>query len=387
MTVTAIPILLVDIIGSALMIVFSLLAIVYARRLNQRDPENLAGIFLLWLSVPLGTLFTLRSAGYILEATFFPAAQPPAPEYLSPLIDGITMLLLVGAASVILFFSRTWNMFRVVFTERNMLRRTRKELIDLNRTLKERVQERTDTLLNHEKQMARADRLASIGQLSSGIAHEINNPLGVIQGYTQLLMRDEDPGSQRYEDLQVILKHAKNCKAIVEDLRSFAKRSLPEKTETSIHDVIHDAILFVQNRVRKQNIRIDTCLDDAVVPMYMDEKKIRQVLVNLVMNACQAVGENGVIEIQTKLDAPARQVHIRVADDGCGIEKKDIERIFDPFFTTKPTGEGTGLGLAVSYGIIRNNGGEILVSSEPGWGSVFTVILPVLTAGNASGYS
>ena len=387
MTVAAIPILSVDIIGSALMVVFSVLAIVYARRLSQKDPENLAGTFLLWLSIFLGILFILRSAGYILEATFFLAGQPDVPEYIPPLIDSITMVLLVAAASVILFFSRIWNMFRDVFRERNMLRRTRKELIDLNQTLEERVQERTDTLLNHEKQMARADRLASIGQLSSGIAHEINNPLGVIQGYTQLLMRDEDPGSQRYEDLQVILKHAKNCKAIVEDLRSFARRSTPEKAEISIHNVIYDAILFVQNRVRKQNIRIDTCLDDAVMPMYMDEKKIRQVLVNLVMNACQAVGENGMIEISTKLDATARQVRIRVADDGCGIEEKDIERIFDPFFTTKPTGEGTGLGLAVSYGIVRNSGGEIMVSSEPGGGSVFTVVLPVLAARNGSGDS
>ena len=387
MTVTAIPILFVDVLGAVLMVIFSVLAFVYARRLNQRDPENLVWTFLLWLSVCLGALFICRSAGHIMKHAFFWAGHPAAPEYLRPLIDSITMVLLVVAASVILFFSRTWNIFREVFAERTMLLQTRKELIDLNRTLEERVQERTDTLLKHEKQMARADRLASIGQLSSGIAHEINNPLGVIQGYTQLLMRDEDPGSQRYQDLQVILKHAKNCKAIVEDLRSFARRSTPEKTETSIHDVIRDAIHFVQNRVRKHNIRIDTCLDDAVVPMYMDEKKIRQVLVNLVMNACQAVGENGVIEIVTKLDATARQVHIRVADNGCGIEEKDIERIFDPFFTTKPTGEGTGLGLAVSYGIIRNNGGEILVSSQPGSGSVFTVVLPVLAARNASGDS
>ena len=387
MTATAISILFVDVLGAVLMVIFSVLAFVYARRLNQRDPENLVWTFLLWLSVCLGALFICRSAGHIMKHAFFWAGHPAAPEYLRPLIDSITMVLLVVAASVILFFSRTWNIFRVVFAERKMLRQTRNELMDLNRTLEERVQERTDTLLKHEKQMARADRLASIGQLSSGIAHEINNPLGVIQGYTQLLMRDEDPASQRYQDLQVILKHAKNCKAIVEDLRSFARRSTPEKTETSIHDVIHDAILFVQNRVRKHNIRIDTYLDDAVVPMYMDEKKIRQVLVNLVMNACQAVGENGVIEIVTKLDAPARQVHIRVADNGCGIEKKDIERIFDPFFTTKPTGEGTGLGLAVSYGIIRNNGGEILVSSQPGSGSVFTVVLPVLAARNASGDS
>jgi len=385
MTVTAIPILTVDIIGAVILLVFSVLAIAHARNLSRRDPENLLWTFLLWLCVCLGVLFIFRAAGRILEHALFQTGDPAAVEYLRSLTGEITMVLLVVAAAFILFFNRTWNIFRHVFAERKMLRQTRKELMALNRTLEERVQERTDTLLKHEKQMARADRLASIGQLSSGIAHEINNPLGVIQGYTQLLMRDEDSGSQRYQDLQVILKHAKNCKAIVEDLRSFARRSTPEKTETSINDVIRDAVLFVQTRVRKQNIRIDTCLDDAVVPMYMDEKKIRQVLVNLIMNACQAVGENGVIEIRTELDVPARQVRISVSDDGCGIEEKNIERIFDPFFTTKPTGEGTGLGLAVSYGIVRNNGGEILVSSEPGRGSEFTVVLPVISARNASG--
>ena len=382
MTVTAIPFISVDVIGAALMIVFSLLAARRARRLNRKDPDNLVWTYLLWVCICMVGLAFSYSAGHIVREALLIAGRGYVWEAIRPFSSGLNVMFLAAAAAVTLFFSRVWHSYQDIMAEREILQNTRSELMALNQTLEDRVQERTEALLKHEKQMAQTDRLASIGQLSSGIAHEINNPLGVIQGYTQLLLRGETPESQKYQDLQVILKHARNCKTIVADLVSFARRSPFEKTEAGLNEIIGDVLVFVRHRIKKEAVRIETRLDEKVPPMYMDDKKIRQVLINLVMNAHQAVGENGTITISTKMDAPSGTVYISVADDGCGIDEKTRDRIFDPFFTTSPTGEGTGLGLAVSYGIIKNHHGEIRVSSEPGKGSVFTVILPANAARN-----
>ncbi len=383
MTITWIPIIFVDVIGAMLMIVFSVLSIRYAWRLNRKDPDNLVWTFLLWVCVCLAGFAISRSAGHILKQMLFVAGHGSVWAHIRPVSGSLNTLLLIIVAAVTLFFNGAWHIYQEIFSERKMLQEAQSELMELNRTLENRVQERTEALLKHEKQMAQTDRLASIGQLSSGIAHEINNPLGVIQGYTQLLLRGEKPDSQKQHDLQVILKHARNCKAIVEDLLHFARRSAPEKSEINIHEVIDDVLVFVRHRAKTEKIHIETRYDENVIPMYMDEKKIKQVLVNLVMNARHAVGDNGNITISTGYDDKKRHVTVSVADDGYGIDEKYLDRIFDPFFTTKSTGEGTGLGLAVSYGIIKNHGGEIRVSSEPGKGSVFTLILPVNSAGNS----
>ncbi len=227
------------------------------------------------------------------------------------------------------------------------------------------------------EQMAQADRLASIGQLSSGIAHEINNPLGVILGYTQLMLRGEAADSERHHDLRTIEKHVRHCKAIVEDLLNFARRSEPKKEEGDIHKTIDEVLGFIGQHTGSGRIDFKKDYDRRVPALMMDEKKIRQVLVNLLMNARHAVGDGGEIKVTTAYLPESRQVEIKVRDTGYGIEEKHLQRLFDPFFTTKPTGEGTGLGLSVSYGIVKKHGGEILVESKPGEGSTFTVVLPV----------
>ncbi len=230
-----------------------------------------------------------------------------------------------------------------------------------------------------QKQMAQADKLASIGELSSGIAHEINNPLGIILGYTQLLLRGEVVQSDRYNDLKTIEKHVQSCKAIVEDLLNFSRTASPRKENLNIHSVIDDVIGFVRHHSNLENIHIESTVDPRVPPVLMDEKKIKQVLINLLMNAIHAVARNGTIKITTGLDETASRVTVEVVDTGHGIKKKNLSRIFDPFFTTKPTGEGTGLGLSVSYGIIKGHGGNITVENNPGKGAAFTLSLPVTT--------
>ncbi|GAB6906615.1 PAS/PAC sensor signal transduction histidine kinase [Desulfosarcina cetonica] len=228
-----------------------------------------------------------------------------------------------------------------------------------------------------QKQMAHADKLASIGELSSGIAHEINNPLGIILGYTQLLLRNEDPQSDRFNDLKTIEKHVRSCKAIVEDLLNFARTSSPHKERLDVHAVISDVIHFVRHHSDLKAIQIETAFTPAPPRVLMDEKKIKQVLINLLMNAIHAVEGSGTIKITTAFNPADSRISIEVADTGHGIAKENLNRIFDPFFTTKPTGEGTGLGLSVSYGIIKGHGGSITVKSDPGQGAAFTIRLPV----------
>ncbi len=227
-----------------------------------------------------------------------------------------------------------------------------------------------------QEQMAQTDRLASIGQLSSGVAHEINNPLGVILGYTQLMLRSEPSGSERCNDLKTVEKHVRHCKSIVEDLLNFARRSEPKKVQADIHRTIEDVLGFIRQNIGSSRIDFQTDFDRRIPPVVLDEKKIKQVLINLLMNARHAVGTQGTIRVSTAWRPSDRQLEIQMADDGCGIEEKHLKHIFDPFFTTKPTGEGTGLGLSVSYGIIKKHGGEIRVQSKPGEGSTFTVVLP-----------
>ncbi|UCF93271.1 MAG: PAS domain S-box protein [Desulfobacterales bacterium] len=228
-----------------------------------------------------------------------------------------------------------------------------------------------------QEQMAQADRLASIGQLSSGIAHEINNPLSIILGYSQLLLRQASPETERHQDLKTIEKHVRHCKSIVEDLLSFARRSEPKKETVNLNQAIDDVLSFIHRNSDNDKIEIRKEYDPQIPPLFLDEKKIKQVLINLIMNARHAVGKTGVIRLSTAFAPSTREVTINVSDDGYGIEAKNLSRIFNPFFTTKPTGEGTGLGLSVSYGIIKKHGGDILVESKPGEGSVFTVVLPV----------
>lgn len=237
-----------------------------------------------------------------------------------------------------------------------------------------------EQLRQMREQMVQADKLASIGQLSAGIAHEINNPLGIILGYTQLLLRGEKKESERYGDLKTIEKHVRHCKSIVKDLLNFARSSKTEREIIQINDTIEEVLNFVQQHSASDHVSITRRYDPAIPEVLIDEKKMRQVLLNLFMNAKHAVGDSGEIRVSTEFEPKTGQVVIRVADTGYGIEKKNLSRIFDPFFTTKSTGEGTGLGLSVSYGIIKSHGGDIRVESSPGKGSSFAVVLPPAAA-------
>ena len=377
MTITALPIWLVDIVGAMCMIVLSFLCIYHVRQLSRRDSRNVIWTYLSWVSYCLGGFAVSRSAGHILKQLLIISGNQGMWDMIRPYSGSINTFLLFIVASITLFFERVWQIYQQIADDQQALTQAHRQVLDLNESLEKRVAERTKALARSEKQIAQADKLASIGQLSSGLAHEINNPLGIILGYTQLLSRNEDPKSQKYEDLRIIEKHVKACKAIVEDLLNFARSSKPRQNRVDINSLIDDVLTFIQRRSGPDALSIILDYDPDAPAMMMDGEKIKQVLINLLMNAQHATDNQGTIIVKTAFDKTGNQMHIHVKDDGHGIEKKNLSRIFDPFFTTKPTGEGTGLGLAVSYGIIKSHGGHIEVDSEPGLGTEFIITLPM----------
>jgi signal transduction histidine kinase len=359
-------------VGSVLMIVFSFLCLNLVRRLRTRDASNVIWTYLFWVCLGLAGFAVSRSAGHILKQILVLSGDEPAWAAIRPFSGAVNSLMFVFVASVTLFFERIWKIYRQISYDKQELQTVRDELLFLNQNLENLVAKRT-------RELAQADKLASIGQLSAGIAHEINNPLGIILGYTQLLIRNESPETEKYNDLKTIEKHVRSCKSIVADLLNFARSSKPNEDVIRVDQAIDDVLDFIRQHAGLDDIDVQVNYDASVPEMLLDEKKIKQVLMNLIMNAKHAIGKKGTLRIATGLNPSEEQVVVTIADTGHGIEKKNLARIFDPFFTTKPTGEGTGLGLSVSYGIIKNHGGDILVDSEVGKGSTFTILLPLVS--------
>jgi two-component system, NtrC family, sensor kinase len=254
------------------------------------------------------------------------------------------------------------------------LKMARSELEDWNRHLEEKVEERTREVGQMQAQLIRSEKLASLGELVAGIAHEINNPLTGILVFSTL-MRDTpgvDPSMQR--DLQTVVQETERCARIVRGLLEFSRESIPRKELTDLHNIIERALSLIERQAFFQDVRIVRSLAPEIPLIPVDGHQIEQVFVNILVNAGHAMKGRGKLEITTVIEGDFVDIHF--ADNGCGISPEHLKRVFDPFFTTKET-EGTGLGLSVSYGIIENHGGEIGVRSKVGEGTVFTVRLPL----------
>jgi len=227
-----------------------------------------------------------------------------------------------------------------------------------------------------EKYLARTEKLASIGQLASGVAHEINNPLGVISCYSNLIAKGQESNSQLEKDIQIILKHTDQCKSVVEALLNFARVSEPAKRKTDITVCIEEVLSVLETQMKMEHIQVRREFASGVLQLTVDEQQIKQVLMNLLLNARQAMTDGGDLTVRTIHRKEKKVVAVEVVDTGTGIAEKHIDRIFDPFFTTKETEKGTGLGLSVSYGIVKQHGGDIEVETSVGEGSTFRVLLP-----------
>jgi len=250
------------------------------------------------------------------------------------------------------------------------------ELKEWGNTLEHKVEERTEEIHAMQDQLLRSAKLASMGELVAGIAHEINNPLTGILMFASLSAKNPEVPEQVKGNLDVIVSETGRCAKIVRGLLEFARESIPEKKPESINRVIRHSLDLVTQQAIFQDIEIKCSLDSGLPDISFDADQVQQVFFNMFINAGQALPHGGTLTISTSLTDDGRAVQIMVEDTGLGISKEDMGRIFDPFFSTKSQ-KGFGLGLSVSYGIVRNHGGRIDVDSEEGQWTRFTIYLPV----------
>ncbi len=254
-------------------------------------------------------------------------------------------------------------------------------------TLEEKVRTRTQQLRVAEAEATRGEKLASVGLLAAGIAHELNNPLTGVLTFSTLLRKKMPDGSPDAEDMDLVIQETKRCAAIIRRLLDFAREKKPEKKFSDLNQIIEETERLIERPAHLRDIEIRKELDTSLPPVWVDADQIKQVVMNMLVNAQQAIEKKGTIDVRTRiapepkraepLAEPVRMVEIAVMDTGCGIPAKNLQRIFDPFFTSKEVGKGTGLGLSVSHGIVRAHGGLIEVESTVGEGTTFHVYLPV----------
>lgn len=228
--------------------------------------------------------------------------------------------------------------------------------------------------------LAGAEKLASIGQLAAGVAHEINNPLGSIMLYSSMLKRDLEKkmgDQQGVEDLKLIIEEAVRCKNIVSNLLNFARQGKLNVSTVHISDLLNDVIKVVL--VKPENTSIEFILNDNTsdIEIEGDVDQLKQVFINVIGNACEAMEESEVKNLEIAVDNTEKDVIIKIKDTGCGVSDENIKKLFTPFFTTKKMGKGTGLGLAITYGIIKMHRGDIRVKSTLKEGTEFTIKLPL----------
>ncbi|MBJ6751301.1 sensor histidine kinase [Geomonas anaerohicana] len=233
-------------------------------------------------------------------------------------------------------------------------------------------------------QLVQSEKMAAFGALGAGIAHEVKNPLAGILGITQLSLRGVESGHPLEKNLHIIEKETKRCKTIIENLLKFARQEQVEFGEVDMAQVVADALAIVDHQLGINSVKVEQVVEPGLPACRGNANQLQQVLMNLMINAQQAMGGTaGVVRLSARR-LEEGGLELRVSDNGPGIPKEIQAKIFDPFFTTKPAGQGTGLGLSVSYGIVKDHGGEIRLESEEGVGTTFIITLPAPAAANAA---
>jgi len=228
----------------------------------------------------------------------------------------------------------------------------------------------------------RAEKLAALGTLAAGLAHELNNPIGIMSSRIEvMLMEGESLPPHVREDLEVLQRQTHRVARITQGLLTFARSSAGERAPIDLNHIVRETLLLAETQIAKGGVKVATELEPDLPAILGDADTLQQVMLNLVTNARDAVDSGGEIRIVTRRRETDRTIELVVADTGLGIAPEDLARIFDPFFTTKPT--GTGLGLSLTHGIVREHGGTIDVESAPGRGTRFILAFPVLVPGMA----
>jgi two-component system NtrC family sensor kinase len=261
------------------------------------------------------------------------------------------------------------------------LRVARDELEGWAQTLEDKVQERTAELVHVQSKMAEADRLASLGRMAAGVAHEINNPMGGILTFASLGLQDLPDDHPQRRNFEIIIKQTMRCRDIVRGLLEFSRQTEATPTPTDVDDVIDKTLALLQQQASFQNVRTHRIAADDLPRILIDPGHLQQVVLNLLVNAVDAMEEKGDLTVRTGLSSDGRDILIHVQDTGKGIPKDVLPMIFEPFFTTKEVGRGTGLGLAIVHGIVTRAHGRVEVGTSPS-GTTFTVSLPVARDGS-----
>jgi signal transduction histidine kinase len=227
-------------------------------------------------------------------------------------------------------------------------------------TLKKRMED----LRTIQERMVQSQKLESLGQLAAGVAHELNTPLGVVLGYAQLMLQDFTPDSEYHEWLKIQEKHLRICKKIVSDLLRFSRTTETDKKALNLNDILEQVVSVVEHTFGLEKIGLERRFAPDLPHIFGDQEKLQQVFLNILNNAHDAIGFDGVVTVTTCYDTDNQEVVVSVADTGTGIPPDALPKIFDPFFTTKPVGKGTGLGLSVTFGIMKDHGGHVEVESH-----------------------
>jgi two-component system NtrC family sensor kinase len=267
---------------------------------------------------------------------------------------------------------------------RERLRTAVAEINQFTQKLETKVEERTQQLKAAHQKLLQSDRLASLGQLSASVAHEINNPVAGVLNLSMLMQRmlkDDGVPPGRLEEFRKYLSQVTNettrVGRIVSDLLAFSRRSKPQRAPADLNKIVRMTLSLAQHKMKLSGVTVEANLREDLPQVRCDGSQIQQVALNLLLNAAEATQTRGERRVEVATSATDGMVLLTVSDNGEGIPKENLAKIFDPFFTTKPEGKGVGLGLAVSYGIVEAHGGDIEVRSKVGEGTTFTVSLPL----------
>jgi len=255
------------------------------------------------------------------------------------------------------------------------LERTNQALQESAGELERKVEQRTAELQAIQAHLIQSEKLAAVGKLAAGVAHEINNPLTGILTNSSLMLEDLAPDHPWRDDVQTIVSETLRCRNIVKGLLDFARQTKPQRTLINMNDVAEGVLNLVRNQSSFRSIHVTTGLDPTLPAVMADNDQMRQVVLNIVLNAGEAMAQGGELRVTSRVDAAQKGIELRISDSGPGIPNDVKTRLFEPFFTTKKM--GTGLGLAIAYGIMERHKGQLRVETEPGRGTSFTVALPI----------
>ncbi|MFC1551521.1 sensor histidine kinase [Candidatus Latescibacterota bacterium] len=245
------------------------------------------------------------------------------------------------------------------------------------------VKDRDAAIEELERQILESKRLSSLGELAAGVAHEINNPLGGITVYSNLLLEDTPEDDPKYSNIKKIIRESDRCKNIVKGLLTIARQGQPKLEQADLHKIITEALGNLRNEDIFNNVRVTEQFGEDLPAVFVDISQIQEVFENVIRNAAEIMEVSGDLNIVTGIgseNGDDGMVSVRFEDSGPGISDEHMKHIFDPFFTTKQKGHGTGLGLALSYGIVERHSGSLTARNRSGGGAVFTVRLPVFNS-------